>query len=508
MKNNDQKDSCSFISSIDIKELKCLKNCKISFDKRLVAIMGVNGIGKSTILHALASCFVPKSSGVQGYKLSSFFPKSPNGEWKNSKFVLNCDIEDRKTGTKAQKSIVYKKDTDRWVPRSERKLTRDTYYINISTCTPAIDLFKGSSISFSTQTCAGKIEEKVVKAAAKILNKDYECLTNNIYNKKGKSLRGVKTKSSLSYSALSMGAGEQRLFSILETIYKATPFSLVLIDEIDLLLHPVAIRRLVEEISGVSEQRNLQVIFTTHSPVMSSLKEYVSIKYLDNAFSQTMVYEDITSLAWKELTGENIKPINIFVEDELAKEHVTRVASNLNMLYKVNVSMFGSASNAFSLAAAMIIRDEPIDNTIIFLDGDVYRTVEDVAETPNSSHQAGKKTMINKCLSGNESSAEVKREKALSLINQFNLPDRKQPEEFLREILLQVPDDGSELIQQAKRIRAVGNKHEWIDKIVEYEGEENRQTVIADIVRKCMGRPEWKSYVMPVYEWLQERTDV
>ena len=37
------------ITSINITELKGLKNLNISFDKPLTAIMGVNGSGKSTI---------------------------------------------------------------------------------------------------------------------------------------------------------------------------------------------------------------------------------------------------------------------------------------------------------------------------------------------------------------------------------------------------------------------------------------------------------------------------
>lgn len=39
------------ITSIYIKELKGIKDLKLCFDKPLTAIMGVNGSGKSTIIH-------------------------------------------------------------------------------------------------------------------------------------------------------------------------------------------------------------------------------------------------------------------------------------------------------------------------------------------------------------------------------------------------------------------------------------------------------------------------
>ena len=47
-----------YIESIHFDKLKNLKDLTLNFsDTRLTAIMGVNGAGKSTILHALACCY-------------------------------------------------------------------------------------------------------------------------------------------------------------------------------------------------------------------------------------------------------------------------------------------------------------------------------------------------------------------------------------------------------------------------------------------------------------------
>ena len=62
------------INFLKIKKLKNLKDCTIDFsNKPLVAIMGVNGVGKSTILHALACCYKPTSITRKDYKFSEFF---------------------------------------------------------------------------------------------------------------------------------------------------------------------------------------------------------------------------------------------------------------------------------------------------------------------------------------------------------------------------------------------------------------------------------------------------
>ncbi|SQN11092.1 Predicted ATP-binding protein involved in virulence [Escherichia coli] len=48
------------LKEIQIQSLKGISNCTINFpsDKKVTAIMGMNGSGKSTIIHALACCCV------------------------------------------------------------------------------------------------------------------------------------------------------------------------------------------------------------------------------------------------------------------------------------------------------------------------------------------------------------------------------------------------------------------------------------------------------------------
>ena len=52
-----------------------------------------------------------------------------------------------------------------------------------------------------------------------------------------------------------MGAGEQRLFSLLETLYSMPPESLLLIDELDLTLHTLALKKLVREMVKVANKK-------------------------------------------------------------------------------------------------------------------------------------------------------------------------------------------------------------------------------------------------------------
>jgi predicted ATPase len=69
-------------------------------------------------------------------------------------------------------------------------------------------------------------------------------------------------------SARSISDGTLRFLGTLLALRTADPGSVVLIEEIEAGLHPTRIRLLVEYLEAVTRERNIQVIATTHSPVV------------------------------------------------------------------------------------------------------------------------------------------------------------------------------------------------------------------------------------------------
>lgn len=249
------------LDKISIKKLQGLKNCEIEITEPLTAIMGVNGVGKSTVLHALACSFQPDNRPEVNEEdkrdqknFPYFFPPTTDHTWKDSEFDLRCHWVgiDGNRFTAAGKTVNteyhYSKDFDRWKPRYKAQPFRAVRYIGIDTCTPEIEKYHKPNAPYRTSFRNDKESKEILKAAATILNMDYEDLTENRLDKI--TLSGVTRKSSLRYTTLTMGAGEQRLLYILETIYKAPRFSLILIDEIDLLMHPDALKNTVISLLG------------------------------------------------------------------------------------------------------------------------------------------------------------------------------------------------------------------------------------------------------------------
>lgn len=487
------------LSGMTIEHLKGLSKCDLHFARSLIAIMGVNGVGKSTVIQALACSFRPDlrdgRSEHQGERIrfTAFFRPNTDATWKGSEFTLHYDFvnskgEIRKSGITRE----YYKRTDRWAPRYSNQPIKDTKYIGISSCIPEIekDRYYGA-INYEKHSLTDKTSEHVLKDAAYILNKDYEALTVN--KTSWKEYIGVST-SKVAYSSLSMGAGEQRLIKILQTLYSINTFSLILIDEIDLLLHSDALIRFIKIAYQIAEKRHLQIIFTTHSLVMNRVKDIVQIIYLQQGDDQTYVYDGLTTTGWSEISGQTIRPIHIFVEDELSKTIINSIAYSLNMKKKVQVDCFGAAENAFVLATGLAIEKSNTENLLIVLDGDVYISNDE------------KKNQLKKKYTGTEEKHDNNINAALSLITQYNLPADNSPEEFLHSLLKDSNND-NEIITTAKGIQAVRDRHDWIDDIAD-KIDDRSETVMEKIIEECSKNENWANYVKPIYDWLEQRKDI
>lgn len=477
----------SRILNIHIEKLKCLKNLDIPIEKNLTAIMGVNGMGKSTVLHALACMFSPAERG-ENHQFNFFFTPTPDASWQDSHFTLTYFDEN------TQSSVVreYRKNTSRWSPRYANRPKRDTFYLGIDSGIPEIEKERQTSyIDYLTKDSSDDLAERIVSAAAEILNKDYQRLTS--HRTKTKELFGVHTSSNITYSSLSMGAGEQRLIKILSVVYHSAPYSLILIDEIDLLLHGDAQKRLIKKLSDIAAHKNLQIIFTTHSLEIGRLTDLVDIRYLYHTKERTMVYDRITPDIIYDLNRELEQPLVIYVEDDLAETIVSYAAQQLRLSRYVKIQNIGSAQNAFTLVAGLVIEGAPLENRLAVIDGDVYRTPEE------------KRKQLKKLLTGTEIDHEDKISTALSAIKQLCLPADTAPEKFIYDMLLDL-DEPDELTDCAKSIWTVTDSHEWLDQIVERLNQD-RGIILYQIIERVSKHDKWSAYIKEVWEWLLEKQE-
>lgn len=473
------------VKEIRIQKLKGINNLSLRFDKNIVALMGVNGSGKSTIIHALACAYAPYEKG-ENYKFSYFFTPNPDASWKGSCFtVINHDLNEKKDIPKK-----FEKQGDRWARYASRP-QRDVYFMGISSCIPEIELEKKTSfINYVSKTLNDKLTEKIILTASYILSKDYDELL--LHEAGRKKYVGVHTKSGIVYSALSMGAGEQRVIKILQTVYSANQYSLILIDEIDLLLHADAFRKLIIKLSEIATDRNLQIIFTTHSLEMQYLSEYADIRYIEQQNDKMLVYDSIKPDLLYKMSGEMKRKYSIYVEDNFAAAIVRQIAIALRMQRHISIISYGSIENAFSVAAGKVLSGEDTENVLIVTDGDRFVTTEE------------REKRLKTVLTGTEAGHDEKIQQALKMIVQFNLPENTAPEKFIHSLLVSM-DDPRECVTCARNITSVSDAHEWMGDIVKQMGiGEQIYSTIMEIVAE---HELWEQYVSSVSEWIKNKRE-
>ena len=488
------------LKSIRIENLKCLKNVEIDFPSEhpMVAIMAPNGCGKSSILHALYCSYnIPNTSADINY-FSRFFRPTNLNQWNNSKFTIKysfqyLDKTSREKKCSGDKEKEYVKTSQRWCRYEERPI-RYVFFIGIESCVPSIERYSSQRGStFSKQNLNTEHDIKVKESASRVMNRNYTDYCRQ--ETKSKKLIGV-TYSNIEYSAFSMGAGEQRIFYILDKVLNAPKNSLILIDEIDLLLHEGALSRLLDELNRICNDNNLQLIFTTHSRSVLN-KDYIAFRNLHQTSDRTICLDKCYPEFLSRLTGQPERQYEIFVEDEVAEAIVLELCLDNCIKSEVNIIKYGTAKIGVKSACGMVTTDpENVDKVLFVTDGDK----EMFADGWYSER-------INEFFKGNDPALIPKREKALKSIKRFIMGDDKvSPEEYYRKCILEL--DPESLLAEEKEIYDALNdivvpvdKHDYFKKVIDNVNLAPN-IGINMIVRLLKKTKQWKQIVEQVQAWI------
>ena len=472
------------IDNLTVHNLKHIRDLDIDFKgNHVTGIFGVNGCGKSSILHALA-CFYRSlnvGTGSESNYFTRFFKRVGDDAWKDSRMTVSFTI----SGT--AKTIVYKKGEDRWIPRMDKKPRRDTFFVGIDTCVPAIEKEPAGRTRFR-MTNRGNIDnhDAVVEAFSNIMCRTYNAAEREAFLKK--SYTRVRVNGATSYTSLSMGAGEQRLLYIIELLYHAPEYSLILIDELDLTLHTLALQRLVTLIVQVSNEKHLQVVFTSHREELTRRKD-INIRHIWQPANveQTFCLNHTTPACLCRLTGVMEKRFEVYVEDLLASCIVKEVLKTAGILNFTKVIIYGDAGNAFSIAAGLELQGQVDNNKLILLDGDVYIT------------DADRLKQIKKKIGGTEEGKDAIRNHALTIVKQLVLPAGEQPEHFLWTLL---KTKQGELADMANQVNlAPDDKHHYLYDIYQMQGED-MSTFCRNVVQNVKADVAWSGYVKEITDWI------
>ena len=160
------------IESIKVLKLKNLVDLDIDFiGSPATTILGPNGNGKSTVLHALASAYKPIDIG-ENHKFSNFFLPNTDALWYEYYLEITHSYRDGQVVHNSVKTIYEK--TTRWMPIYDRQPQRELFYIGIDKCVPMIETEKKQTkINYTTNEIAEDLFVTILEKVSQILNRRY-----------------------------------------------------------------------------------------------------------------------------------------------------------------------------------------------------------------------------------------------------------------------------------------------------------------------------------------------
>lgn len=371
-----------YLQSMNISKLRGLNEATIRFDFPVTAVVGPNGSGKSTVLGA-AGLYSKTVQPRMFFARSGKYDESMKG-WS----VEHCFLAPKAgnpdgLGVETRMTASFKR--AKW---NRKAVDRQTKYIGIARTLPAaerssLSKFVGGNFEAKNEV---PLKKETKMAVERILGKDaspYISVSNETASEDlislGKAIYASVAEEpgvGANYSEFHFGAGEASIISIVDQIENAGDQALILIEEIENGLHPVATRKLVEYLVDVAKRKSMQIIFTTHSnDALEPLPDDAVWAVSDGTLNQGKL--DVASL--RVLTGQIETACAVFTEDEFGSLVAERTLRSLSANWngaKIDLSQidfYHLGGEAPVLKHTRVHNENPsIDFPVIgFLDGDV-----------------------------------------------------------------------------------------------------------------------------------------
>ena len=390
-----------FLSGIRLDGIRGLNNLRVVFDYPVSVIAGGNATGKSTVLFAAACAY--KTPDRTKQKVRSLSP---------SILFPNLRPEDGRRGDEWQEATI---DFDYLTPeggssmqwrRSERNWSRN-YFGRKSISQPQRQVHLrtlnslnspsrlNTSITWSSRSSRFELEETLLTAsqiefAHQMLPFKYSEVVN--FSRGSSNLLFAAQEGGAAYSEFHMAAGERVILRLSQEITQLNG-ALVLIDEVEAGLHPWVQQLLMVHLQELALRNDLQIIVTSHSPVILDAVPFNGKIFLDRdeLSGEVVVREPYRDLIQNALYGRSNDVLKLLCEDEIA-EGILEGGYDF-LLPKEGISKESvrigrdTGARQFPMHAETLRKFGQIHDTVFILDGDqrngeIESKIQNAAKSP------------------------------------------------------------------------------------------------------------------------------
>lgn len=354
-----------FIKRVRLRNVRGFNDEVVEFKTPVTALVGTNGGGKSTILGSAALAY-------KGIKPSQFFPKAFVGDDNMADWNVELELVDKAVARDRTITRTARFTQSKW--RRDDFQDRHVEYIEILRTVPAGEIARFRNF------LAGNMDDFVVSPlgadtviyATAVLDKSIENyrVVRSRRNPAVKMYVGA-TNDAIGYSQFHFGAGEASIIETIDRIESSPNNALILIEEVENGLHPVAVRLLVQYLQNAARRKRLQIIFTTHS------QEAV------NELPPEAVWASINKRTWngklsieslRAITGQVINTRVIYVEDDFVKEWVENALGRYGNGLAETTKVFAAGGYPNLIKVSQFHNENPLLTipSVALVDGDIY----------------------------------------------------------------------------------------------------------------------------------------
>lgn len=366
-----------FLSEIRLQGIRGLADLEVGFEYPVSVIAGSNASGKSTILFAAACAYKVPGAGVRDFAPSTLFPdyrpqpgarrdhknpvtlefnyKTPEGRmamrWRRNQGWSRSFLG-RKNASQPERQVYLRAPSNPGNPSEARGAPSMPRLKTEPLATP----LNASQIAFAQPMLPFKYSEVVKLSSGE------------------KNMLFAEQEGGVEYSELHMAAGERALLRISQDIAQLRD-ALVLIDEVEAGLHPWIQQMLMLQLQQLALRNDLQVIVTTHSPVVLDTVPAQGRIFLErDETGRVAVHPPYRDIVQDVLYGRSSDTLNLLCEDDVAEGILQGIVDEVGLRRRIGGGLVRIGRNTgaeeFPTHATAFKKFGQIENFVFVLDGD------------------------------------------------------------------------------------------------------------------------------------------